>query len=519
MARCSTCSRCKRTSYGSGAGLGPPQSALQLNHSASSFVRVALCLALGGPFISPAVAQGAIDIEPSVWDLSLGQHAADLPVAQFAGFACGTNGGPPSLPVAGWTEFARCRAEAQTGWHEIYFEYDDRIEYIALARNDAVGAALYAYTSVYSRPVIASALFDDDGFMRGLRLVTDPRVSLQVREQAYTLGGFLRARYNGDWACEQLPRGEGETPYQGIFVKRTCVLTDAADGIWRRIDTNFFRRPGQGVVNADNIPTSGYFESTTRLEEFLPGDIADRDGRLAEIAGRPAVDDDEVLALARNCQRCDLSGARLDRADLHGVDLAGANLEGASLHAANLAGANLAGANLRGANLNRAFLTQANLAGASLSRAMLYGARIDGASLVGATMIGVLAGHSRMIRVDLSSAVISDSDLTAVLMTNVIAVGTSFARSRMWQGELSRSDFAGAVFVQADMLDVVMRNSSLVDADLRGSNLSRTDLRDSDFTGANFAGALLTGTVVAGATFAGANFDGATVPDGLVQSR
>ena len=67
----------------------------------------------------------------SVWDLKLGQPVAAQPSPdEFRGFACGSNGGPPRQRLTGWGDYARCAAEP-SGWHEVYFEYDDEYEYIA----------------------------------------------------------------------------------------------------------------------------------------------------------------------------------------------------------------------------------------------------------------------------------------------------------------------------------------------------------------------------------------------------
>lgn len=478
-------------------------------------IRTASVLALLGALAAPALAQGEIDFEASVWDLSLGQHARELPTAQFAEFACGTNGGPPSTRIDSWTDFARCRPEAATGWREVYFQYDDLYEYVALARGDMQRAALYANTSVYSRPVIASVLFDDDGFMRGLRLVTDPRVDTRTREEAYTLGGFLQARYDGDWQCESLPRLDGETPFRGIFIKRLCTLVDDQTGVTRTIETHFYRRPGQTLFDANNIPTEGYFESLARLEEFLVADIPDREARLAAIEALPMAEEDPLVLQAMDCPGCNLSGAILRRADLRGANLAGANLEGASFHAANLAGANLAGANLTNTNFNKATLTQANLSGAELSGAMLYEARLDGADLSGITAVTILAGHARMIRVDLTDAVILDSDLTSVFMTNATAVGATIARSRLWEARMSRSDFTGAVLTRSDMALAVMTSIILVDADMRISNLTGADLRDGDLANADLSGAVLDTAILARTNVEGANFEGAQLPGGF----
>jgi hypothetical protein len=54
-----------------------------------------------------------------VWDLRLGTPADQLP-DEFVDLACGTNGGPPSLPLNGWTDFRRCRSEP-SGLREVYF--------------------------------------------------------------------------------------------------------------------------------------------------------------------------------------------------------------------------------------------------------------------------------------------------------------------------------------------------------------------------------------------------------------
>lgn len=477
--------------------------------------KLALAAAILGGIAIPAFAQDEVDFEPSVWDLTLGFHASELPTDQFADFACGTNGGPPSTPIDSWTDYASCRPDAETGWHEVYFQYDDLYEYVALARGDMYRAALFEYTSVYSRPVIASALFDDDGFMLGLRLVTDPRVDTRTREDAYSLGGFLQARYDGDWQCEQLPRLEGESEFRGIYVKRLCSLPEDEAGIARTIETHLYRRPGQTIFDANNIPTQGYFESSTRLEEFLVAEIPDRAERLSAIANQPPAEEDPIVAQARDCPGCDLSGAILRRADLRGANLAGANLEGASLHGADLTGANLEGANLTNINLNKAILTQANLHGAELSGAMLYEARLDGADLSNINGVEIFAGHSRLIRVNLTGAFITDSDFDSVLMTSVTGPGATIARSRLWHAQMSRSDFTGAVFARSDLADAIMTSVVLVDADMRISNLTRVDLRDSDMTNADLSGSLMEAAILARAILDGVNFDGATLPAGF----
>jgi len=62
-----------------------------------------------------------------VWDLKLGTPADRLP-ADFTDYACGNNGGPPSTPLNGWRDFRRCRPDG-SGLREVYFRYDDELEY------------------------------------------------------------------------------------------------------------------------------------------------------------------------------------------------------------------------------------------------------------------------------------------------------------------------------------------------------------------------------------------------------
>ena len=115
----------------------------------------------------------------TVWDLKLGQPVAAQPRAEeFRGFACGSNGGPPRQRLAGWSDFARCKAEP-SGLHEVYFEYDDELEYIARAKDLEMNITRWAGTTEAMFPVIVSALFNDSGVLAGIRIVTDPRADYQ----------------------------------------------------------------------------------------------------------------------------------------------------------------------------------------------------------------------------------------------------------------------------------------------------------------------------------------------------
>lgn len=214
----------------------------------------------------------------TVWDLKLGQPVAAQPSSgEFRGFACGANGGPPRAQLTGFADFARCRAEA--GLHEVYFEYDDELEYIARARDLPREVARWAGTTELAFPIMTSALFDSDGVLRGIRIVTDSRPDYRQdttdadhkrRADAYLLGGVLAGRFDIGRArdCVSQPAAEGESAVGSLFVKQSCVKTDTANGRRLVLHINYFRKPGQSGVNPQ-LPTQltqGQFESSARLE-------------------------------------------------------------------------------------------------------------------------------------------------------------------------------------------------------------------------------------------------------------
>jgi hypothetical protein len=220
----------------------------------------------------------------TIWDLKVGALIAEQPnPSEFRGFACGSNGGPPRAPLTGWADFKRCALEAD-GLREVYFEYDDELEYIARAHDNDREISRWAGTHEVTFPVITSALFDDAGMLKGIRMVTDARpehknditeANRKKREEAYTLGTVMASRFNVDPAqdCQALPLAEGESPVGSLFVKRVCERDDLAAGRRIVIRVNLFRKPGQSGYNPQ-LPTQltqGQFESSARVEIYQLG--------------------------------------------------------------------------------------------------------------------------------------------------------------------------------------------------------------------------------------------------------
>ena len=207
-----------------------------------------------------------------IWTLKLGTPVSALSSDAFVDYACGSNGGPPQQALTGWSEYQKCQAEPN-GLREVYFRYDDELEYWARARRARTLIAQYAGTKVLDFPVVVSGLFDASGTLAGLRVVTDPEAGPQDRKQAYTLTNFFKARYGNDgWDCVDTPPAPGESPVGTLYINRRC--TKLVKGDMRAVlETRFLRKPGQTEFNDSGRLTVGQFESSTRLELLRP-DIA-----------------------------------------------------------------------------------------------------------------------------------------------------------------------------------------------------------------------------------------------------
>jgi hypothetical protein len=204
-----------------------------------------------------------------IWSLKLGTPASALPRGDFIDYACGSNGGPPQQPLSGWSDYGKCPPEPN-GLREVYFRYDDELEYWARAHRARTLIAQYAGTKVLDFPVIVSGLFDGSSTLAGLRIVTDPQTSPQERKQAYTLSNFFMARYGSEgWDCVDTPPAPGETPVGTIYINQHC--TKLVKGDMRAVlDTRFLRKPGQAEFSGSGKLTVGQFESSTRLALLRP---------------------------------------------------------------------------------------------------------------------------------------------------------------------------------------------------------------------------------------------------------
>jgi hypothetical protein len=209
----------------------------------------------------PAIAEAASD-RGEIHGLKLGLQAQSMTLDGWSELACGSNGGPPRQTLNAWSDFSKCQPEA-SGLHEVAARFDDEAEYVAKAMGNPETAE--GGTRVAGHPVILSALFDDGGTLRGIRMISDPRATESERRMAHLLGVAAMSHYgrNG-WSCTDLPPAAGETPVGGIFIKSRCEKT--VDGKALTVETHFLRKPGQHDIDPETHQyTEGQFESWTRF--------------------------------------------------------------------------------------------------------------------------------------------------------------------------------------------------------------------------------------------------------------
>ena len=203
--------------------------------------------------------------------LKLGLKAAEMSTDTFGDLACGSNGGPPRRALDDWSDFRNCQPEA-SGLYEVNARFDDQLEYVGRAIDDPMFAQGRTGTRVAGHPVILSVLFDKDGLLRGIRMVSDPRGSIIERRMAHMLRLAIINRYDPEgWACTDLAPAPGETPVGGgVFIKQRCEKHTPERDLF--VEVHFLRKPGQSDVNpATGEATTGQFESWTRFELMDPG--------------------------------------------------------------------------------------------------------------------------------------------------------------------------------------------------------------------------------------------------------
>lgn len=226
----------------------------------------AAAIALVGGAVASGTAFAQAPIKLNIWELQMGTPIVDLP-PQYMDPHCGTHGGPQGRRLDGRESFAVCPPDPTTGLFEIWFTEDDENEYVARAyRSQTFEPGPVAANILFGHKVIYSVLVDEAGLIQGYRIFTDPREPEQFRVTADVLGEAIRGFYGyANFTCTELPAAEGETEYEGRFLKRLCTATVGDRHV--EVERHLFRKPGQSAVDpVTGRATVNYFESSSRVE-------------------------------------------------------------------------------------------------------------------------------------------------------------------------------------------------------------------------------------------------------------
>ncbi|MBV9971193.1 MAG: hypothetical protein JO228_14500, partial [Xanthobacteraceae bacterium] len=176
----------------------------------------------------------------------------------------------PGRVLKSFHDFAQCPVERATGLHEVWFRYDDEMEYVARARRSDIMVRQFQANAVAGQPIITSVLIDDDGLVQGWRIVNDPRADARTRIAAFNLADLFKGMVLGKVECTDLQPAEGERPIEDLLVKEDCE--GKADGLVTRVEARRYYKPGQFAVDPNDARiTENQFESSARLEVYRPG--------------------------------------------------------------------------------------------------------------------------------------------------------------------------------------------------------------------------------------------------------
>jgi uncharacterized protein YjbI with pentapeptide repeats len=162
----------------------------------------------------------------------------------------------------------------------------------------------------------------------------------------------------------------------------------------------------------------------------------------------------------------DLSGIKLEGANLKKVNFSACNFCDANLQRADLQSANLSGANLQRADLQSANLNDANLSGTKLSGAILSGVRLWRAILSGADLNRAILSDA-----DLNRAILNGANLSGAALQNAILNGANLSGAALQNANLSGANLSGANLSDANLISARLSNAILIGADFSGAKL------------------------------------------------
>jgi hypothetical protein len=165
------------------------------------------------------------------------------------------------VPLAGWGDFRRCRAEPG-GLYEVYFRYDDELEYWARPTISARKRTVFRHQDL-GFPVVLSALFDAGGCSRAC---ASSAIRATLRNRGRTLTRCATSSPPASAATvghADHPPVEGETPF-AHFHQTGLPQSDRRR---RGCPSYAISKRGQSQLDPrTDRETAGQFESLVRFE-------------------------------------------------------------------------------------------------------------------------------------------------------------------------------------------------------------------------------------------------------------
>jgi uncharacterized protein YjbI with pentapeptide repeats len=253
-----------------------------------------------------------------------------------------------------------------------------------------------------------------------------------------------------------------------------------------------------GSAEGDAVFTLAQARTTTALTQL--------DGEHNQAATRFLSDsgllEEPALLVEAGLEGAELPKAVLQDANLAGTKLSGANLAGAVLINADFSATEKVGEDVVGmaADLTKANLSKAALQGADLSQCIL-----DEATLTDAALQSADLSTASLRGADLSYAALQSADLSAP-----VPPGFPPGSPPPITTNLTDADLSHAALTDAALTDAALTDADLTDAVLRDTTLSGALLGGADLSGADLTNATVTQEQLDKA----ASLKGATMPDG-----
>ena len=178
--------------------------------------------------------------------------------------------GRPSRVLAGFAEFALCPLDTTTGLHEVWFRYDDELEYVARARRSEIMIRLYQANALGGQPIITSLLIDDAGLVQGYRIVNDPRAAGDTRIDAYGLVDMFKGMVGARSRLHRPAAGRRRAADRGLVRQADLRDQGRRPGDPDRGPPLLQARAIRGRTRTTTASTENEFESSARLEVFRP---------------------------------------------------------------------------------------------------------------------------------------------------------------------------------------------------------------------------------------------------------